>query len=287
MTKYDYTGLIIDVGANIGDFSVEIAERNKNLLVLSVEPNEKIFSVLQQRIEKEKIKNIVPIKIALGNINENRTFNICSSGDCGVSSLLDFNNNNLEKNDYWKTRTDLSFTEKVNVKVDRLDNILKDFPLEIPIKFIKIDTQGYDLQVLEGLGNLISRVEMGCIEVFTTKNNALYENSNCDILSALKYLEGKRLVVQKIKPNDPANNESNIFFSKESLDLHNHEEEINIKNMLGYDDKDYWHNFSQRLHPELVTTAEITLNEIEKLKIQVAKLEEQKSYLEAKLKIRP
>lgn len=39
--------IIIDVGANSGDFALEIAKRNKNVDVLAFEPEPKLFNSLQ------------------------------------------------------------------------------------------------------------------------------------------------------------------------------------------------------------------------------------------------
>lgn len=273
MNSHNYTGLIIDVGANAGDFSFEMAKRNIDILVLAIEPNPKLYEALETKINKEKIANIIPIKKAVGNKNESRIFNICNAGDSGVSSLLNFDKSHLEKNDYWKTRTDLSFSETTTVNVVRLDHILEKYAEELPIRFIKIDTQGFDLEVLDGMGATLNRVEMGCIEVFTTKNNSLYKNSTCDILTALKYLDEKNFKIQKIKPNDPANNEANVFFLKKEIDCKRHEIEIKIKNLLGYDDKDYWHSFSNKLHPELVVCGDKTLSTINNLETKVSELE--------------
>lgn len=54
MNSHNYTGLIIDVGANAGDFSFEMAKRNIDILVLAIEPNPKLYEALETKINKEK-----------------------------------------------------------------------------------------------------------------------------------------------------------------------------------------------------------------------------------------
>ena len=46
----------------------------------------------------------------------------------------------------------------IKVKIDRLDNILKNLKLS-RIDILKIDTEGYDFSVIKGLGEMIKNVK--------------------------------------------------------------------------------------------------------------------------------
>ena len=46
----------------------------------------------------------------------------------------------------------------MKVQVDRLDNILNDIKID-KIDVLKIDTEGYDFQVIKGLGKYINNVQ--------------------------------------------------------------------------------------------------------------------------------
>ncbi len=126
--------LFIDIGANIGSYSI-LAASSKDVDVISIEPIPSTFSWLQKNIKINDLeKKINAMNIGLAD----------KKGSIKFSSNLDTINHVLsidEKN-----------LPAIEVNVSTLDEILKGiFPT-----IIKIDVEGYEMKVLEGAKNLIN-----------------------------------------------------------------------------------------------------------------------------------
>lgn len=121
-------GLVLDIGANIGLFATRFA--GVFAKVVCFEPTTVVYDCLRMNCRDQS--NVEVFKMALGQ--EPALLDISAPrklGNCGVYSLVDFPN----------TSADI-VSERVFVA--RLD----DFGLAPDL--IKIDTQGYECQVLQG-----------------------------------------------------------------------------------------------------------------------------------------
>lgn len=143
--------VMIDAGANIGLYSI-IGSRlvgNKGK-VFSFEPSKETFDLFLKNIELNKLKNIIPINMGLGNkigdtliLSQN-----IESGDAEKYILKAENKMNNDDNVLNK----IQMTE--SILLDTLDN----FQLTNNIKkvnFLKIDVEGYEYYVLKGAENLL------------------------------------------------------------------------------------------------------------------------------------
>jgi hypothetical protein len=82
---------------------------------------------------------------------------------------------------------------------------------EIPqIDYLKIDTQGADLRVLEGCGELLSIVNEGTMEA-GSKEDILYKGQNTQE-DSINFLVSNGFDITNIESNDIHNNEVNIYF---------------------------------------------------------------------------
>ena len=68
--------IAIDVGANQGDFSLDLARRNPNLLVIAIEPIPELCIAIKRRAELESLGNIVVIECAIDSTERIAQFNI-------------------------------------------------------------------------------------------------------------------------------------------------------------------------------------------------------------------
>jgi FkbM family methyltransferase len=122
---------IIDAGAFTGDTSIPIAKyTNKN--VYAFEPFEDSFEILKKNINSNKIKNIIPVKKSLGNINGERTLYLSGDNVQGITS-------NANARDY---------DTKLKVEEITLDTFVKENNLEVG--FITADVEGAELDLLKG-----------------------------------------------------------------------------------------------------------------------------------------
>jgi len=238
--------IIIDVGANTGGFSLEIARRNSNLRIYAIEPEPELVTQLISSSETLDTPNHIVCNFAVSDKDTTSSFYVSHKGDWGTSSLLPFDNEHIQHDPYWSTRSDLVHTNVINVITKRLDTFLNDVKYN-EIKFIKIDAQGYDLIALKSLGSHIHRVQAGMMEVVGIASSALYLNEQDDLRSTLNYLADNGFVVYGIKPNDHGANEYNLFFHRPDVDIKLLEVELKLKNLIYYDGKDFWHYPSDKL----------------------------------------
>lgn len=257
--------IIIDIGANHGEFAFEMAKRNPETVILAFEPEPHLFKMLQD----SGVENIKPFDVAITAKKGTAEFNVSHSGDWGVSSLLDFDTNNIENDGYWQHRTDLkSFDEKISVKTDTLGNILAKEKFD-EIAFIKIDTQGFDLIALKSAGKYLSKIQAGMIEAVTTPDKSLYLGDECDLYHALNFLHDNGFKVYRIKSNDEACNEMNVYFCRPDISPEQIEQDYHLKNLNIYDGKDYWY-FPSNTFPTTVVPFSPELHEIKKADVEAA-----------------
>lgn len=242
--------LLIDVGANYGGFSLEIAKRNPTLHILAIEAEPCLAGNLTKNSESMGLSNHEVINFAINEVEGEFDFYVSELGDHGTSSLLQFSKTNINEDEYWKERTDLFHSKKFKVQATPLEKILDAYEFD-QIKFIKIDVQGLDLSVLKSSGKYLSKIQAGMLEVPSVKSKSLYDDTEEDLLGALDYLKKNNFDVYAIKPNDPASNEFNVFFIQNGLSVKELEMELNLTNFHFYDGKNFWHAPSYKLeNPE-------------------------------------
>jgi FkbM family methyltransferase len=169
---------VIDIGANEGQFAVEISKYLSDAYVYSFEPLTDVYDIL---LEKCKIlKRFKAYNIALGNFNGNEK--IYKNEFSPSSSLLDMAD--LHKEVFPFT----SEYEKEEVTVKRLDDFANEENISLePNILIKIDVQGYEDKVIEGGKETISKAKVVICEVEYLelyKGQPLFD----DIYSQLKSL---------------------------------------------------------------------------------------------------
>lgn len=134
------------------------------------------------------------------------TFNIAGQADWGCSSLLEFSD---DLNESWPGRTDFKVTEQIEVEVIRLDDFVAE--RNIPrIDWLHIDTQGSDLNVLRSLGDKISIVQAGVIEVPQSTKVMLYKGQHTKE-ETIAFLENNGFTIYKTESQQ---NEDNLFFRR-------------------------------------------------------------------------
>ena len=148
----------IDVGAHHGE---TIKLFNKAFIIeriLAFEPSQKNFEILSEK--NKNIKNLEILNIGLGEKKE--ILNFKQHVESQSSTLVKIND---ESNYYKRKNFYLNFFNKnkiqfydVQVKVDRLDNILNSKKIQY-VDILKIDTEGYDFNVIKGLGEHIKNIK--------------------------------------------------------------------------------------------------------------------------------
>ena len=209
----------IDVGSNIGDFSKEIL-KNKNTNVVAFEPIPECFSSLK-KLKNDYGDRFIYFKCALSNkrgsacINFNKISHDLASLESSISEI-----------DFIKKKN----TEKLEIKLEKLDNFI-DNKYFTNTDFIKIDTEGHELKVLEGG---IDFVNINKIKLLQIEFNLHHLFVDCTVYKISKLLEnyavtqlnlinGKLIIVDK---NDFFSNifqlSNFVFIEKEFLKKNKH-----------------------------------------------------------------
>ena len=134
---------VLDVGANVGQFACELRGIGYRGQIVSFEPITSVFSALQRSFAGDpKWRGF---HMALGAKEDSMTITIPKL--TVMSSLLESG----ESEDG---------ARKESVAVKRLDQILPALKQEIGVSrvFLKMDTQGYDLEVFKGAAGCIDGI---------------------------------------------------------------------------------------------------------------------------------
>ena len=142
--------IVLDVGANFGQLSVLLSKSKKNVEVYSFEASKYIFEILEKNI-KINNTNVKLFHNLVGNETEQELF----IKKLNISKFNTYGSNMIEKID---TRNENNPNiEKINsIKID-------DIFFNKKISFMKIDVQGYDLEVLKGSKKTIAKHQMPII----------------------------------------------------------------------------------------------------------------------------
>ena len=169
--------LFIDVGANFGQSALGIIEWGYTNEIISIEPVKECHDYLIKKSTKYNNWKILE-RMAVGDKDGEAEINVSKATD--LSSIL--KPTELLKNSFDTVESH----HKEKIPIRRLDTLfnIQDIP---DSTFIKIDTQGYDYNVLLGAEKIISKVKGIQIEASLLP---LYQNEKnyYDILTFLKDL---------------------------------------------------------------------------------------------------
>ena len=196
----------LDIGANNGNDSVNVAINNPHLSVYGFEPTPEMYSQIEERTKN--IDNYTVVRKAVSDFEGTAVFNVAGQSDWGCSSLLEFSDKSKTE---WPGRTDFKVTKQINVDVIRMDKFIEENEIDV-IEYVHIDTQGSDLKVLKGFGDKISIIKGGVMEA-AGKNNILYNDQNGEDES-VQFLIESGFTVNGIVDNDAHRNEVNIHFTR-------------------------------------------------------------------------
>lgn len=141
--------LVIDIGANVGDTTVLMAlAAGKEGLTLGFEPNPLVFKILEKNaaLNKEK-QNIVPLPYAI-TVKEEEFYYISSEASFGNGGISPTKNSRHGKFIYPEKIKGINLEELLELKhKDKLNRL----------SFIKIDTEGYDKEIIKSISGLIDK----------------------------------------------------------------------------------------------------------------------------------
>ena len=152
---------IIDVGANIGQFTVAASEIFPNAEIYSFEPVKEIFEKLKKNTVN--LRNVRIFNEALGTAEGKIKF--YKNQYSHASSVLPIHKNQT------RLIPETSETKIIEVEINRLENFFKNNFFDKPI-LLKLDVQGFEKEVIMGAGSRLSEIDY---LLFETSFMEMYE----------------------------------------------------------------------------------------------------------------
>jgi len=139
--------VVLDVGANAGQFATGLREANFKDRIVSFEPLSGPFSILERAVSRDPLWDCR--QYALGDYDGTAAMNV--SGNAGGSSsilpMLEAHRDVIPQANYIGTE---------DVTICRLDSVAPDILGPNDVAFLKIDVQGFEKQVIAGGESTVS-----------------------------------------------------------------------------------------------------------------------------------
>ena len=221
--------IAFDIGACVG----ESLDRFKNYdEIYAFEPSPWSFKILTEKFSDQK--HIKFFQVAISDISGFLPFNFHNS--YGYSSLLDIDC----EGEFTKKNVEIDpgfdkIVETINVETQRLDSFIDKHSIS-HIDFLKIDTQGNDLNVIKSLGSKIQNVHIIELEVHLKR---MYKNAATKT-EVLEYMKQHNFDLIKTECN--------------GLHLEEYEEKLTFKNKNFMKQEKYiWSSRPEDEHGEIRT----------------------------------
>jgi len=138
-------GTFIDIGANIGSYSL-IASECPSAQIHAFEPHPGTFELLKRNIELNRRSNVVLHNVALGS--SERTVFLTDRAGSSINHIVP------EKSQVAGT---------LAVPCHRMEGLCQK--LKISPQIVKLDVEGFEYDVLQGFGALISSIQVLMVEM--------------------------------------------------------------------------------------------------------------------------
>jgi FkbM family methyltransferase len=167
----------LDVGANVGIFTISFSKISKNCMIHSFECDQETFNYLEETVKKNKENNVKIYNFGLSDQNKESIMN-CSLIKPGINSLtldLSKSSNIVQKNVKLKTLDSLNLTN---------------------ISFIKVDIERHELYFLKGAKNtLINNNATVILEIPCRNEEEIELHNNCvELMKSYGYKFYKKIV---------------------------------------------------------------------------------------------
>ena len=162
--NFNQFNLVLDVGAHKGETINLFLKNFKIKKIISFEASPKNFEFLKAKCDHFKKKyintNIIMENIALGDENKVHSFKQFNESSSSTIAEIDENSSYYKKkykilNFFGKDKNYKTIEIQTNKLCDYMDENKLNF-----IDFLKIDTEGFECEILKGLENKITNVKI-------------------------------------------------------------------------------------------------------------------------------
>jgi len=173
--------IFFDIGANEGFFSLVASKKIITGKIYCFEPQKNLLKIIEKNLLKNNFKNFFLLDFGIGESEYFTNLNVFQDTNTGASSIL--KKHFLNK-------------KKKKIKIKSLDHFVSEERLYDQIDLVKIDIEGYEIQAIKGMENLLKE----------KKINTLLIDYHMHIVNNKVRLEHEKLILsfgyKKIKTND-------------------------------------------------------------------------------------
>jgi FkbM family methyltransferase len=187
LNNYNFD-LVLDVGANTGQFAESLIDFNYKGKIVSFEPTSEAHNLLLNRSNNNKNWSIAE-RMALGNVR--------GTIDINVTKNSVFSSVKKIGQEYVDYNQNAAIQKVEKVEMLTLDAIGEEFIKPHSNVFLKIDTQGFEKEVLQGATDTLNsingiKIEMPLIPI--------YEDIDWDMYDILAFLKEKGFHCVSLEP---------------------------------------------------------------------------------------
>jgi FkbM family methyltransferase len=185
LMRHERIDTVLDVGANEGQFGADLRARGYRGRIISFEPVPEVHARLARRAHRDG--QWETHRIGLGAAAGEMPMRVAAASVC--SSFR-------EPTAYFSGRFAGALAARHElVPVERLDHILAARALDLDRTYLKIDTQGFEKQVLLGTGKRLGEMRVVQLEIATC---ALYEGQET-LLPMLAWMTAQGFTIAMAK----------------------------------------------------------------------------------------
>jgi FkbM family methyltransferase len=140
--------VVVDVGANAGQYGTMLRERGFGGRLVSLEPVAEAYAQLARRAAADGAWEAV--RVAVSDVDGEITLNV--TADTRSSSVL-------PRNERFTDKAGWAPKESRRVAARRLDGLVDELLRPHERAYLKLDVQGYERHVLDGAGDVLERFE--------------------------------------------------------------------------------------------------------------------------------
>lgn len=155
--------LLFDIGANIGQYGELTRTIGYAGKIISFEPLNDAYEALEKKALSDN--KWTTNNFALGHENSKALINV--AGNSVSSSVLEMKDVHIE------TEPNSKYIGQQEIQVKKLSDIFNSFYTDENKVMLKVDTQGFEKQVLEGASDILNKVSLIQLEMSLV---TLYEN---------------------------------------------------------------------------------------------------------------
>lgn len=179
--------MVLDVGANVGGFGIQLRDLGYTQRIISFEPITDIFKVLSENAAADK--NWTANNFALGDFDGAAPINIAANNG-ESSSILPMRALHVQ------AAESAQYVAREDIQVKRLDTVFESMCSGARNIYLKIDTQGFEKSVLEGAQVSLERIGTLQLELSL---ESLYENDT-SFSEMYSYLQDKGFRAASFEP---------------------------------------------------------------------------------------